>query len=264
MTFTEGTELVLSELRKWSEYRIAVSSYNRAGEGPLATVQARTMEDLAGPVGQLHFRDIMLDSVRAIWSPPVGRNPSAHQPFILSPAFPNANLPVFPFADRNQRQTDRLCGFVSNEPTAWRSRRSEGRRRIGRIVPEEGKRTETEAFHSHRFANKKIGNQKKTENKFKKNIYESSCSKIVDNSLQYPAAVLVPKPSDPCNKSFLLSPENSQEVQIRTVNTELVLDQLDENITYFISVRAETAAGLGGCEWHNARAARRSGVNKRT
>jgi hypothetical protein len=36
-----------------------------------------------------------------------------------------------------------------------------------------------------------------------------------------------------------------KEVQLRTVDTELSLDQLEENVTYFVSVRAETAAGLG-------------------
>jgi hypothetical protein len=39
----------------------------------------------------------------------------------------------------------------------------------------------------------------------------------------------------------------TQEVQLRTTRMEMVLDQLDENVTYFVSIRAETAAGLGKC-----------------
>lgn len=71
LTLTERAEHVLTDLHKWSAYRIAVSAYNRAGEGPQATVIARTLEDVPGAVGPLQFRDILLDSVRVQWTAPV-------------------------------------------------------------------------------------------------------------------------------------------------------------------------------------------------
>ena len=73
LTLTENATFVLTDLAKWSQYRIQVSAYNRAGEGPPAAVTARTLEDLPGPVGQIHFRDVLLDTLKVLWNPPVGQ-----------------------------------------------------------------------------------------------------------------------------------------------------------------------------------------------
>ncbi|CAD5226006.1 unnamed protein product [Bursaphelenchus xylophilus] len=71
---TENNSLVLTELRKFTEYQISVSGYNRAGDGQASVVRARTLEDTPGPVGELQFSDILLDSVNVSWTPPQQTN----------------------------------------------------------------------------------------------------------------------------------------------------------------------------------------------
>ncbi|PAV92252.1 hypothetical protein WR25_09019 [Diploscapter pachys] len=60
----------LTDLRKFTEYQISVSAYNRAGEGNMAQLRVRTLEDVPGPVEKLRFRNALLDSVRVVWEPP--------------------------------------------------------------------------------------------------------------------------------------------------------------------------------------------------
>ncbi|KAI6207039.1 hypothetical protein M3Y94_00984300 [Aphelenchoides besseyi] len=71
---TEKNEIVLSDLRKFTEYQILVCGYNRAGNGQASKIRTSTLEDLPGPVGQLVFKDILLDSVNVSWSPPTQPN----------------------------------------------------------------------------------------------------------------------------------------------------------------------------------------------
>ncbi|KAE9550691.1 hypothetical protein FO519_006092 [Halicephalobus sp. NKZ332] len=70
VVISEKNEMVLTDLRKYTEYQVSVSGYNRAGEGQSAVVRMRTLEDLPGPVGDLRFHDILLDSVNISWTPP--------------------------------------------------------------------------------------------------------------------------------------------------------------------------------------------------
>uniref|UniRef100_A0A7E4ZS71 Down syndrome cell adhesion molecule-like protein Dscam2 n=1 Tax=Panagrellus redivivus TaxID=6233 RepID=A0A7E4ZS71_PANRE len=74
IVISERNDIVLSDLRKYTEYQVSVAGYNRAGEGQSTSVRVRTSEDLPGPVGQLEFHDILLDSVNVSWTPPVQPN----------------------------------------------------------------------------------------------------------------------------------------------------------------------------------------------
>lgn len=70
IVISERNEIVLTDLRKYQEYQVSVAGYNRAGEGQSTPVRIRTLEDLPGPVGELNFHDILLDSVNVSWAPP--------------------------------------------------------------------------------------------------------------------------------------------------------------------------------------------------
>uniref|UniRef100_A0AC34QH49 Thymidine kinase, cytosolic n=1 Tax=Panagrolaimus sp. JU765 TaxID=591449 RepID=A0AC34QH49_9BILA len=70
VVISEKNEIILTDLRKFTEYQISVSGYNRAGEGQSTVIRNTTLEDLPGPVGQLKFQDILFDSVNVSWTPP--------------------------------------------------------------------------------------------------------------------------------------------------------------------------------------------------
>lgn len=70
IVITEKNNIVLTDLRKYIEYQISVCGYNRAGDGQSTSIRVKTLEDVPGPVGNLHFSDILLDSVNVSWSPP--------------------------------------------------------------------------------------------------------------------------------------------------------------------------------------------------
>ncbi|CAD5218681.1 unnamed protein product [Bursaphelenchus okinawaensis] len=71
---TENNSVLLTDLRKYTEYQISVAGYNRAGDGQSAIVRTRTLEDTPGAVGELEFSDILLDSVNVSWTPPQQSN----------------------------------------------------------------------------------------------------------------------------------------------------------------------------------------------
>ncbi|KRZ30000.1 Protein sidekick -like protein [Trichinella pseudospiralis] len=66
----EASFKVLSGLSKFSNYKIDVVPFNRAGEGPQMQVTLRTLPDRPGPVQSLRFHDVLLDSVNISWTPP--------------------------------------------------------------------------------------------------------------------------------------------------------------------------------------------------
>ncbi|KAI1726479.1 fibronectin type III domain-containing protein [Ditylenchus destructor] len=66
----DKNEIILHDLRKFTEYQISVAGYNRAGEGQASVIRQRTLEDTPGPVGPLIFQDILLNSVNVSWAPP--------------------------------------------------------------------------------------------------------------------------------------------------------------------------------------------------
>ncbi|CAB3409107.1 unnamed protein product [Caenorhabditis bovis] len=66
----DTNECVLNDLRKFTEYQISISPYNRAGEGKMTQIREKTLEDVPGPVGAIRFTDILLDSVKVSWDPP--------------------------------------------------------------------------------------------------------------------------------------------------------------------------------------------------
>uniref|UniRef100_A0A7I4YSC4 Basement membrane-specific heparan sulfate proteoglycan core protein n=1 Tax=Haemonchus contortus TaxID=6289 RepID=A0A7I4YSC4_HAECO len=70
----ENSSCVVTDLRKYTEYLISVTPYNRAGEGAVARIRVRTLEDVPGVVGALSFSDVLLDSVRVSWKPPTEPN----------------------------------------------------------------------------------------------------------------------------------------------------------------------------------------------
>ncbi|VDM62678.1 unnamed protein product [Angiostrongylus costaricensis] len=85
----ENNSCIITDLRKYTEYQsslrvclcrnkrrfqISITPYNRAGEGNVAQVRMRTLEDVPGTVGALKFSDILLDSVHVSWKPPVEPN----------------------------------------------------------------------------------------------------------------------------------------------------------------------------------------------
>ncbi|PIO65234.1 hypothetical protein TELCIR_13106, partial [Teladorsagia circumcincta] len=59
----ENNSCVITDLRKYTEYQISVTPYNRAGEGAVAQIRVRTLEDVPGVVSALRFSDVLLDSV---------------------------------------------------------------------------------------------------------------------------------------------------------------------------------------------------------
>ncbi|KAJ1362192.1 hypothetical protein KIN20_021631 [Parelaphostrongylus tenuis] len=70
----ENNSCVITDLRKYTEYQISITPYNRAGEGVVAQMRMRTLEDVPGTVEALKFSDILLDSVRVSWKPPTEPN----------------------------------------------------------------------------------------------------------------------------------------------------------------------------------------------
>ncbi|KAI1732942.1 fibronectin type III domain-containing protein [Ditylenchus destructor] len=66
----DKNEIILHDLRKFTDYQISVAGYNRAGEGQASVIRQRTLEDTPGPVGPLIFQDILLNSVNVSWAPP--------------------------------------------------------------------------------------------------------------------------------------------------------------------------------------------------
>ncbi|KAK6026780.1 fibronectin type III domain protein, partial [Ostertagia ostertagi] len=70
----ENNSCVITDLRKYTEYQISVTPYNRAGEGVVAQIRVRTLEDVPGVVSALRFSDVLLDSVRVSWKPPTEPN----------------------------------------------------------------------------------------------------------------------------------------------------------------------------------------------
>ena len=56
------------------QLQVSVSAYNRAGEGEMSAVRVTTLEDRPGPVSELVFTDILLDSVNVTWHPPTEPN----------------------------------------------------------------------------------------------------------------------------------------------------------------------------------------------
>uniref|UniRef100_A0A1I7YHM0 Protein-tyrosine-phosphatase n=1 Tax=Steinernema glaseri TaxID=37863 RepID=A0A1I7YHM0_9BILA len=67
---SDNNSVILVELKKFSEYQISVTGYNRAGESESSIIRLTTLEDIPGPVSSLSFSDILLDSVNVSWSPP--------------------------------------------------------------------------------------------------------------------------------------------------------------------------------------------------
>lgn len=65
---------VLSDLRKYTNYSIEIAPFNRAGPGPSQKCNAQTYPDRPGPVGNLVFLDIQLDSVNVSWTAPAEPN----------------------------------------------------------------------------------------------------------------------------------------------------------------------------------------------
>ncbi|CAD6191275.1 unnamed protein product [Caenorhabditis auriculariae] len=70
MMIVDTNNCTLKDLRKFMDYQISVSPYNRAGEGNMAQLRTKTLEDVPGRVGQLKFADVLLDSVRVTWDVP--------------------------------------------------------------------------------------------------------------------------------------------------------------------------------------------------
>lgn len=54
--------------------QITVTAYNRAGESNPSQLRIRTLEDVPGPVSNLRFVDILLDSVKVVWDAPLQPN----------------------------------------------------------------------------------------------------------------------------------------------------------------------------------------------
>uniref|UniRef100_A0A5S6Q0T3 Protein-tyrosine-phosphatase n=1 Tax=Trichuris muris TaxID=70415 RepID=A0A5S6Q0T3_TRIMR len=67
---SESGSKLLSGLRKFGNYTVEVRPFNRAGDGPPATVTVQTLPDRPGPIRNLAFHDVLLDSVNISWSPP--------------------------------------------------------------------------------------------------------------------------------------------------------------------------------------------------
>uniref|UniRef100_A0A158Q594 Down syndrome cell adhesion molecule-like protein Dscam2 n=1 Tax=Dracunculus medinensis TaxID=318479 RepID=A0A158Q594_DRAME len=70
MLATVNNSIVITDLRKYTEYQVSLSAFNRAGEGQLSSTRVQTFEDLPGPVSNLTFTDILLDSINVSWLPP--------------------------------------------------------------------------------------------------------------------------------------------------------------------------------------------------
>ncbi|KAK0397791.1 hypothetical protein QR680_002272 [Steinernema hermaphroditum] len=70
VVISDNNSVVLTELKKFCEYQVSVSGYNRAGESEATMVRLTTLEDLPGPISNIVFTDILLDSVNVSWSPP--------------------------------------------------------------------------------------------------------------------------------------------------------------------------------------------------
>ncbi|CAJ0571733.1 unnamed protein product, partial [Mesorhabditis spiculigera] len=70
LLIVENNTALLTDLMKFTQYQVSVSPYNRAGEGGMAVIRETTLQDIPGPVGNLMFEDVLLDSVNVSWSVP--------------------------------------------------------------------------------------------------------------------------------------------------------------------------------------------------
>lgn len=64
----------LTDLLKFTTYSISIGCFNRAGQGPLTSFDARTLADVPGPVENVHFLDVDLDSLTVAWTAPLEPN----------------------------------------------------------------------------------------------------------------------------------------------------------------------------------------------
>lgn len=62
-------------LDMYTEYVITLLCFNPAGEGPRSSpIFVRTNESIPGPVANLSFSDITMNSLKVVWDPPVKPN----------------------------------------------------------------------------------------------------------------------------------------------------------------------------------------------
>ncbi|KAK6046290.1 fibronectin type III domain protein [Cooperia oncophora] len=64
----ENNSCIITDLRKYTEYQVSITPYNRAGEGAVAQIRVRTLEDVPGMVGALNIS--RMSCVRVSWKPP--------------------------------------------------------------------------------------------------------------------------------------------------------------------------------------------------
>ena len=65
----------LLNLDMYTNYVITILCFNPAGDGPLSDpVYVQTLEDLPGPVANLNFTDITMNSLKVVWDPPIRPN----------------------------------------------------------------------------------------------------------------------------------------------------------------------------------------------
>lgn len=70
---TDTFELLYLDM--FTEYIVTILCFNPAGEGPRSSpVLVRTEESLPGPVVNLTFADITMNSLKVVWSPPLRPN----------------------------------------------------------------------------------------------------------------------------------------------------------------------------------------------
>ena len=76
-------------LDKYTEYRIQISAFNPAGDGPRSKpITVRTFQAPPGPPKSIRFEDISMNSLKVIWDPPKKRNGKFFRKFL-------DNLPIF-------------------------------------------------------------------------------------------------------------------------------------------------------------------------
>nr|XP_045601913.1 protein sidekick-like isoform X1 [Procambarus clarkii] len=69
------TSYELLYLDMYTRYVITILCFNPAGDGPKSEpVYARTLQDLPGPVANLSFTDITMNSLKVVWDPPARPN----------------------------------------------------------------------------------------------------------------------------------------------------------------------------------------------
>lgn len=64
----------MTNLEKFTKYSISIGVFNRAGQGPKVQLYSKTLIDLPGPVGDLRFNDVTLDSLNLSWNQPLEPN----------------------------------------------------------------------------------------------------------------------------------------------------------------------------------------------